>query len=239
MVAGQDSKGVTRKLQATWVDWEVYASAYVRYKGETTRPVPFTSGKGTPETDAGNRYYLAAVQHWTSNHGYNPSDLQTQKALEFLKEFTGVNDAAACIHGSMSGCGWAAMATVPLPPGKLAKLAKLARGINAAERATLNRMIAIFPEEELREINLPDGDFIGKSGKFDAMGAPGAFADWERQRARFKDQMFRHAHKSDYGVVDKTGASAGQIEEVMTHYRTLDGKTQQRLIVINGTDILN
>lgn len=88
-------------------------------------------------------------------------------------------------------------------------------------------------------LNSDSADFIGKSGEFDTMGAPGAFANWEKQRGNFLRQIERHALKSDFGVVDMTGASRGQIGEVMNHYGTLSRRTQVRLIIINGLDILN
>lgn len=113
------------------------------------------------------------------------------------------------------------------------------KALNAAEEATLGRLREIFPSEEFAGVNSPSADFIGKSGEFDAMGAPGAFRDWARQRDNFMRQIPRHAHKSDFGVVDMTGASESQVAEVMQYYGTLDSATQNRLIIINGTRILN
>ncbi|MDH2429166.1 polymorphic toxin-type HINT domain-containing protein [Sphaerisporangium sp. TRM90804] len=111
--------------------------------------------------------------------------------------------------------------------------------LNAAEQATLSRLQKIFPEENLVGVNLPDGDFIGKSGKFDAMGAPQASAHWSRQKGNFLAQIRRHALKSDYAVVDLTGFTKGQIREVMKYISTLPRKVQNRLIVLDDAKIIN
>jgi len=113
------------------------------------------------------------------------------------------------------------------------------KALNSAEQATLARMDSIFPSEGLRGVNAPDADFVGKSGKFDAMGAPGAFQNWDRQRRNFLAQIPRHANKSDFAIVDMTGASRGQIDDVMSYYGTLGKSIQNRVIVIDGTKILN
>lgn len=71
------------------------------------------------------------------------------------------------------------------------------------------------------------------------MGAPGAFANLDRQRARFLAQIPRHAQKSDFAVVDLTGASTSQVGEVMGYYKTLDRSIQVRVMVINCAEIVN
>jgi len=65
------------------------------------------------------------------------------------------------------------------------------------------------------------------------------FNNWAKQKANFLRQIPRHAYKSDFGVVDMTGASQDQINDVMDFYGTLDSTTRSRLIIINGTYILN
>jgi hypothetical protein len=72
-----------------------------------------------------------------------------------------------------------------------------------------------------------------------AMGAPGASAHWQQQRAKFLKQIKRHALKSDYAVVDVTGFTKAQIQEIMHHISTLSRRVQHRIIVINDTKILN
>lgn len=79
-------------------------------------------------------------------------------------------------------------------------------------------------------------DYLDNSGYLDAMGAPQAFQHWTAKNSqRFKDQMGRHVNKSDFGVVDLTGANPAQVKEVMSHYQTLPQKDKLNLIVIQET----
>ncbi|MFC7732187.1 polymorphic toxin-type HINT domain-containing protein [Actinomadura keratinilytica] len=113
------------------------------------------------------------------------------------------------------------------------------KGLRPHEIDTMNRLRKLFPEEDFKPTNVGDADYIGKSGKFDAMGHPNASKYWSRQRNGFLAQIERHAQKSDYAVVDLTGFQNAHIQEVMNYIKTLSPELQRKIIVINDTQILN
>ncbi|WFE25309.1 polymorphic toxin-type HINT domain-containing protein [Solwaraspora sp. WMMD791] len=185
---------------------------WVPEEGEWLDAAELTAGQWL-QTSAGIFVQVTAIRQWTDTrtvHNLTIDDIHTY--------YVSAGPAVVLVHNCPR--------SVPI--------------LNAAEQATLERMNKIFPGEDIRGINAPDGDFIDGNGvKYDAMGAPGAFANWDRQRTRFLAQIPRHAYKSDFAVVDLTGASPSQVNDVMGYYSGLDRSIQVRVMIINGTDILN
>jgi RHS repeat-associated protein len=111
-------------------------------------------------------------------------------------------------------------------------------GVEAASAARFEKIFGIALTATKAE---RDGDLEGQGATYDQMGNPKASEHWADQRLNFRDQLIRHGNgtKADFGLVDLTGFTDGQIKEIMGFYSTLPKAIQHRLIIINGESVVN
>jgi hypothetical protein len=107
--------------------------------------------------------------------------------------------------------------------------------LSDVEQATAGRLLKdrSFTGRNLRESPDLDYDYIDDYNRlYDAFGAPGAYQHWDPPV--YFDQFRRHINKQglDFVVVDVTGASSSQLDEIFSFYDLLSRAEQSKIKLV-------
>jgi hypothetical protein len=76
-------------------------------------------------------------------------------------------------------------------------------------------------------------DFVDANGvTYDAIGQPGAYANWDP--TQFLSALDRHVNyvKGDYTVLDLTGASSSQLDTIFSHIDAYTEAQRSKIIIV-------
>ena len=101
------------------------------------------------------------------------------------------------------------------------------------EQATLGRLDSLLPDRTLRKSPNADDEWIDDLGQlYDQMGNPNMIPHWDKQSARFMDQIDIHLGKTDFTVIDLTEFPQHIIDDVNARLGTLSQQDLDRIIKV-------